>query len=226
MAIGFISWSCDVRLRNSIAALALGFALAAPAAATDVTVVGLSSARASVSINRGSPRWLAVGQRSPEGVLLVAVDREAATFEIDGKRRVLRMNQAYVAAGAAAGGSSSVTLKADARGHFVTDGQVNGGTVRFMVDTGATTIALPAADAKRLGIDYLKGERGMVQTANGTAPAYRVKLDTVRLGDITINGVEGVVLEGGLQTALLGMSFLNRTEMKRDGETMVLTKRF
>jgi aspartyl protease family protein len=217
-----------MRLRNFIAGLAFtfGLAVALPAAATDVTVVGLSSARASVSINRGSPRWLAVGQRSPEGVLLVAVDREAATFEIDGKRRVLRMNQAYVAAGAAAGGSSSVTLKADARGHFVTDGQVNGGTVRFMVDTGATTIALPAADAKRLGIDYLKGERGMVQTANGTAPAYRVKLDTVRLGDITINGVEGVVLEGGLQTALLGMSFLNRTEMKRDGETMVLTKRF
>jgi len=218
-----------MRRRDFIAGLAfaLGFALAAPAAATDVTVVGLSSTRASVAIDRGSPRWLAVGQRSPEGVLLVAVDRESATFEIDGKRRVLRMNQAYVAGRpAAGGGSSSVTLKADARGHFVTDGQVNGGTVRFMVDTGATTIALPAADAKRLGIDYLKGERGLVQTANGTAPAYRVKLDTVRLGDITINGVEGVVLEGGLQTALLGMSFLNRTEMKRDGETMVLTKRF
>ena len=215
-----------VRLRDSIAAVALGLALSAPAAATDVTVVGLSSARASVSINGGSPRWLAVGQRSPEGVLLVAVDRESATFEIDGKRRALSMNQAYVAARAAGGGSGSVTLKADARGHFVADGQVNGGTVRFLVDTGATTIALPAADAKRLGIDYLKGERGMVQTANGTAPAYRVKFDTVKLGDITLNSVEGVVLEGGLQTALLGMSFLNRTEMKRDGETMVLTKRF
>jgi aspartyl protease family protein len=227
MAIGFISGSWDVRLRDSIAVLALGLALAAPAAATDVTVVGLSSSRASVSINGGSPRWLAVGQRSPEGVLLVAVDREAATFEIDGKRRALRMNQAYVAArSASGGGSGSVTLKADARGHFVADGQVNGGTVRFLVDTGATTIALPAADAKRLGIDYLKGERGMVQTANGTAHAYRVKLDTVRIGDITINGVDGVVLEGGLQTALLGMSFLNRTEMKRDGESMVLTKRF
>ena len=220
-----------MRLRNSIAALALGpilcFWLAAPAAATDVTVVGLSSARASVSINGGSPRWLAVGQRSPEGVLLVGVDRETATFEIDGKRRALQMNQAYVAArSAGGGGNSSVTLKADARGHFIADGQVNGGTVRFMVDTGATTIALPAAEAKRLGIDYLKGERGLVQTANGSAPAYRVKFDTVRLGDITLNGVEGVVLEGGLQTALLGMSFLNRTEMKREGETMVLTKRF
>jgi aspartyl protease family protein len=215
-----------MRLRDSIAALALGLALAAPAAATDVTVVGLSSSRASVAINGGSPRWLAVGQRSPEGVVLVSVDRDSATFEIDGKRRALRMNQAYVAAGGVSGGNSSVTLKADARGHFIADGQVNGGTVRFMVDTGATAIALPAADAKRLGINYLKGERGFVQTANGTAPAYRVKLDTVRLGEITLNNVEGVVLEGGLTMPLLGMSFLNRTEMKRDGETMVLTKRF
>jgi aspartyl protease family protein len=98
--------------------------------------------------------------------------------------------------------------------------------VRFLVDTGATTIALPAADAKRLGINYLKGDQGLVQTANGSASAYRVKLDTVRLGDITLNGVDAVVLEGGLTTPLLGMSFLNRTEMKRDGETMVLTKRF
>jgi aspartyl protease family protein len=211
-----------------MAALALGLALAAPAAATDVTVVGLSSSRASVSINGGSPRWLAVGQRSPEGVVLISVDRgsESALFEIDGKRRPLRMNQAYVSAGGGSSGNSSVTLKADARGHFIADGQVNGGTVRFMVDTGATAIALPAADAKRLGINYLKGERGLVQTANGSAPAYRVKLDTVRLGDITLNNVEGVVLEGGLTMPLLGMSFLNRTEMKRDGETMVLTKRF
>lgn len=217
-----------MRLRDSMAALALGLALAAPAAATDVTVVGLSSSRASVSINGGSPRWLAVGQRSPEGVVLISVDRgsESALFEIDGKRRPLRMNQAYVSAGGGGIGNSSVTLKADARGHFIADGQVNGGTVRFMVDTGATAIALPAADAKRLGINYLKGERGFVQTANGSAPAYRVKLDTVRLGDITLNNVEGVVLEGGLTMPLLGMSFLNRTEMKRDGETMVLTKRF
>jgi aspartyl protease family protein len=215
-----------VIFRHFIAALALGLAAAAPAAATDVTVVGLASTRASVSINGAGPRWLAVGQRSPEGVLLVAVDRESATFDIDGKRRALKMNQAYVTAGNGSNGNSSVMLKADARGHFIADGQVNGGTVRFMVDTGATAIALPAADARRLGINYLKGERGFVQTANGSAPAYRVRLDTVRLGDITMNNIDAVVLEGGLTMPLLGLSFLNRTEMKRDGETMVLTKRF
>jgi aspartyl protease family protein len=204
-------------------ALSLGFA--APAAATNVTVVGLASTRASVSINGAAPRWLAVGQRSAEGVLLVSVDGESATFEIDGRRRALRMNQAYVAAGGSSGGGS-VTLKADGRGHFVADAQVNGGAVRFLVDTGATLIALSGADAKRLGVNYLKGERGVAQTANGPAPAYKVKLDTVRIGDITINNVDAMVLEQGLPVALLGMSFLNRTEMRRDGETMVLTKRY
>jgi len=214
-----------VRLRDSIAAVAFGLAMAAPAAATDVNVVGLFGTKAVVSINGAQPRTLGVGQRSPEGVLLVGVDRDTATFEIDGKRRALKMGQAYASAGGGSG-NNSVTLKADARGHFVADGQVNGGTVRFLVDTGATAVALPATEAKRLGIDYLKGERGFVQTANGAAPAYRVKLDTVRLGDITLNNIDAMVLEGGLSMPLLGMTFLNRTEMKRDGETMVLTKRY
>ena len=156
---------------------------------------------------------------------LVAVERESATFEIDGKRRTLKMGQAYVSAGAASG-TGSVTLKADGRGHFVADGQVNGGSVRFLVDTGATLVALPVGDAKRLGLNYLAGERVIGQTAGGSTPAYRIKLDTVRVGDITVHGVEAMVIESGLSIALLGMTFLNRTEMKRDGETMVLIKRF
>jgi aspartyl protease family protein len=87
-------------------------------------------------------------------------------------------------------------------------------------------IAISAEEARRLGVRYLNAPQGMVGTANGVAPAYKVKLDTVRIGDITLNGVDAVVLEGGLGINLLGMSFLNRTEMKRDGETMTLIKRF
>jgi len=167
---------------------------------------------------------MSVGQRSPEGIALVAVDRETATFEIDGKRRALKMGQAYASADTARGGS--ITLKADERGHFLTDGQVNGGTLRFLVDTGATMIALPAAEARRIGVNYLSGAREMVQTAGGPTAVYRVKLDTVRVGDITLNAVDAVVIESGLHVALLGMTFLNRTDIKRDGETMVLIKRF
>jgi aspartyl protease family protein len=210
--------------RTDCIAAALCLALAGPAAATDVNVVGLFGNKAVVSIDGGQARTMSVGQRSPEGVALVAVDRETATFEIDGKRRALKMGQAYASAGT--GREGSTTLKADERGHFLADGQVNGGTVRFLVDTGATMIALPSADARRIGVNYLRGERGIVQTAGGPAAAYRVKLDTVRVGDITLNGVDAVVIESGLQVALLGMTFLNRTEIKREGETMVLIKRF
>ena len=209
---------------DCIAALGLCLALAGPAAATDLNVVGLFGNKAVVSINGTPPRTLSVGQRSPEGVELVAVDRETATFEVDGQRRTLRLGQPYVSR--AAGAGSSVTIKADARGMFWTEGQVNGGNVRFLVDTGATTISLSAADARRLGIDYLKGPRGVVQTAAGHTSAYKVTLDSVRVGDIAINGVDALVIETGLPFALLGMSFLRRTEIRHEGETMVLIKRF
>jgi aspartyl protease family protein len=224
MATGFIALALLMKRAECIAALGLCLALLGPAAATDLNVVGLFGNKAVVSINGSPPRTMTVGQRSPEGVALVAVDRETATFEIEGERRTLRMGQAYVSRAATA--SSSATLKADAGGHFFANGQVNGGTVRFLIDTGATMISLPAADARRLGIDYLKGPRGTVQTAGGPTAAYKVTLDTVRIGDITINGIEAVVIEAGLPFALLGMTFLNRTEMKREGETMVLIKRF
>src|SRR5258708_24942126 len=121
----------------------------------------------------------------------------------------------------------SATLTADARGHFVVDGQINGGAVRFLVDTGATAVSLSSADAARLGIDYRKGQPGLMGTANGTVAGYRVKLDTVRVGDIVVNNVDAAVMEGNqMPFALLGMSFLNRMEMKREGETMVLIRRF
>jgi aspartyl protease family protein len=214
-----------MRWANSNAILLLACAFAGPAAATDVNVVGLFGQKAVVSIDGGPPRTLSVGQQTAEGVRLVAVDREGATFEIDGKRRALKMGQAY--SGRATGnGNARTVLKADGQGHFIAEGQVNGAAVRFLVDTGASLIALPAADAKRMGVGYVNAPRGMVSTANGNAVAYKVKLDTVRVGDITLNNVDAVVLEGGLSIPLLGMSFLNRTEMKREGETMVLVKRF
>ena len=87
-------------------------------------------------------------------------------------------------------------------------------------------VALPGSIADRLGIDYRKGRRGMIQTAAGPTLAYKVKLDEVRLGGIRLQNVDAVVLRNGLGIALLGMSFLNRVEMQRDGESMVLTRRY
>jgi len=191
-----------------------------------MSVIGLFPGKAVVVIDGGAPRVLSVGQKPVGGVTLVATDRETATFLIDGQKKTLKIGQHH---GGPAGASSaqSATLTADPRGHFVADGQINGGPVRFLVDTGATAVSLSSADAARLGIDYKKGRPGLMGTANGTATAYQVRLDTVRVGDIVVNNVDAAVLEGNeMPFALLGMSFLNRMEMKREGQTMVLTKRF
>ena len=94
------------------------------------------------------------------------------------------------------------------------------------LDTGATVVALPASEANRIGLKYRGGAVGTTQTANGPVAAYQVRLDSVRVGSIELTGVEAIVIESGLPVPLLGMSFLNRTEMKREGQTMVLTRRF
>ena len=208
------------------AALLAALGLSPAAHAVDVTVIGLFPNKAVVTINRGAPRTLAVGQKTPEGVALVASDATGAVLEIDGKRQRLEMGQHFESA-ESTGARNSATLAADERGHFIVDGGVNGRHVRFLVDTGATLVALPAADARRLGIDYRKGDRGVSHTANGQAVVYRVTLESVTVGDVTLRNVEGVIHESaGLGIALLGMSFLNRTEMRREGPNLTLTKRY
>lgn len=192
--------------------------------AISVTVVGLSINKAVVQIDGGPPRTLSIGQKTPERVLLISVDRGEATFDIEGKRRSLKLGQQHASSNASS--SSSVTLSADSRGHFIADGQINGGSVRFIVDTGATVVSMSSGEAQRLRVNYRNGEQVTMNTANGMASAWQVRLDTVKVGDITLDNVEGVVLENQSMPVLLGMSFLNRTTMRRDGQLMTLTKRF
>jgi aspartyl protease family protein len=198
--------------------------LALPAWATDVGLVGVFPGKAAVIvIDGGAPTAIRIGH-TRQGVRVLSADEGQAEIEVEGKRRTLRLGQ--YASGAADDTRQKVTLAADPSGHFYATGQVNGGAVRFLVDTGATMITLPGSTAERLGIDYRKGRRGVMQTAAGPAVAYRVKLDSVKLGEISLQNVDAVVIEQGLGIALLGMSFLNRVEMQRDGHAMVLTRRY
>ena len=196
------------------------------AMAANVTVVGLFPGKAVVVINGTSPRTIGVGQKQPEQVTLISTASSSAVFDIEGKRHTLELGEHFAAPSGGPGANTTLTLSADTVGQFWTVGQINGKSIRFLIDTGATSIALPASAARNMGIDYTKGQRGFASTAGGVVPAYRVSLDAVTVGEITLYRVEASIFEGGLDVALLGMSFLNRLEMKRDGTQMVLTKRF
>lgn len=200
--------------------------LTLPAQAVDVTVVGLTNDKAIVTVNGGRPKTLSVGQVGPEGVKLISATSEAAVLEIDGKRRTLTMGQGITTSFETTG-RSKVILNADGTGHFLTNGTINGGQVKFLVDTGATMVSMGVSDARRLGINYLKGERGASNTANGVATVYHVKLDSVRVGSITMTNIDGVVHESSdMPFVLLGMSFLGRLEMKHEGQTLTMMQRF
>jgi aspartyl protease family protein len=203
---------------------ALAFAATA-SQATDVNVIGLFPGKAVVTINRGAPRTLSVGEKTAEGVVLISSDHSGAVVEIDGKREKLEMGQHFETA-SQTGSRQSVNLAQDGSGHFLAEGMVNGAHIRFLIDTGATLVSIPIAEAARLGIDYQKGQPGYAILADGRRVAsYRVNFDSVTIGDLTLLNVEGSVSQGS-GIPLLGMSFLNRTEMRREGQNMTLTKRY
>ena len=211
--------------RHRIAPITLGLLLSTGASALDVNVVGLFPNKAVVQTERGALQTLSVGQRTRDGIVLVSVERDGATFDIHGQHVAFPLGHARTQASPDA--RDSVIIPTDGRGHFVADGQVNGLPIRFAVDTGATFVTLSATEASRLGLDYRKGHKALMETANGDVPAYRVKLDTVRVGDVAVHSVDAVITEGNtLPVALLGMSFLNRMTVKHEGTILTLTKRY
>lgn len=205
----------------------LTFLWCGAAAAADVSLIGVIGDKAAVlAVDGGDPKTVKIGQ-SWRGITVLTVEKDRATVDVDGQKRVLQRGMHYRSAEAIARDVSKVLLAADTRGHFYIDGAVNGVPVRFLVDTGATMVSLPQRDADRLGIDYRAGRRGSSQTANGVATVYLVKIDSIRIGGIDLHGIDALVHEGpGLDQALLGMSFLNRVNMQREGATMTLIQRF
>jgi aspartyl protease family protein len=202
-----------------ILSLALLF-LTTPAGAATVMVMSLAPGRADLVINGTTVRTLRDGQSSPEGVVLVSATSEAAVVETDGRRYTLHLGQ---------GTTSTVMLKANAGGLFLTTAYINGVPMPVMVDTGASTVALNSADAGRVGINYASGQRAVFQTANGATAAYRVTLASVQLGEIVLTNVAAAVLEGGaeqLPIVLLGSTFLQHVDVQRSGDTLAITKRW
>ena len=196
------------------------------ATAQSVSMSGSLGDKALLVID-GTPRTVAAGT-TVAGVKVIKVTGSETVVEVGGKRQTLALGGAQVNLGgaASAGGGTQIMLAAGPGGHFVTSGSINGRAVRFVVDTGATTIAMGEADAKRIGLDYTRGQRGMVRTANGDVPSYRVSLREVRVGDVTVYNVDATVVPASMEVMLLGNSFLSRFQMRRDADILVLEKRY
>lgn len=214
-------------MKAFIVAAQLMAAAAVAHAAGSVTLTGTIGSRAILIVNGNPPKTVAVGE-SYQGVKLVSLQAEQAVVELDGKRVNLRMDTPVSIGGGAAtgGGGSRVVLTADSRGHFMTQGAINGRPVTFMLDTGATSVALSMADAQRIGLDYTKGQRVQIGTANGTTQGYRLRVQSVRVGDVEVYDIDAVVSPESMPFVLLGNSFINRFSMRRDADQMVLEKRF
>lgn len=206
--------------------IALGLtALPHGAFAQSVALQGMLGSKALLMVDGGAPRAVAPGE-THQGVKVLSTRGDQAVVLVDGQRVTLRVGESPASVGGAAPrGGDRIALTADARGHFFAQGSINSKPVQFMVDTGASTIAISQAEADRLGLNYQRGRRVMMNTANGSAPGWLFKLGTVRVGEITAYDVDAVVVPAAMPMVLLGNSFLNRFSMRRDGNLMTLQRR-
>lgn len=195
--------------------------------AAGISVIGVFPGKGAVFVvDGGQPQSVRIGHKL-EGITLISVDKNGAVVEEGGQRRQIALGQHRPGPAPDNSRAPQTTLAADGRGHFIAESQVNGAGIRFLVDTGATMVAIPGAEARRIGLRFTEGRKSVVQTANGPAPAYYIKLNSVKVGDIELLNVDAMVLDGGgLPQPLLGMSFLNRVEMRNEGGSLTLKRRF
>ena len=213
--------------RRLVAAAALSLATASRAQAQPapaVQLAGTMGGKKALLVIDGQPQMLAVGDAA-RGIRLLALQGDTAEIERGGARLSLRVGGSPVTLGAGApkfGSAREIVLAAGPGGHFITGGAINGQPVSFMVDTGATRVALSQAEATRLRLDLRSGQPGLSSTANGTVPVVMVTLSSVRLGEIEVANVPAVVMPAQMPHVLLGNSFLTRFQMRRDNDEMRL----
>jgi len=210
--------------------LLIGWALLActGAFAQSVALQGMLGSKALLIVDGSAPKTVAPGE-THKGVKVVSTAGDQAVVEIGGKRHTLRVGDAPASVGGqggAPGRGNRIVMQAGSGGHFLVQGAINGQVVNFMVDTGATSVAMGVAEAQRIGLNYKAGKLGYGSTANGTVVVYHVKLASVRIGDVEVFDVDASVLPASMHHILLGNSFLNRFQMKRENDQMVLERRY
>ncbi len=190
-----------------------------------VVLSGILGPRALLVVDGTPPKSVAVGE-THRGVKVLAVSRDSAEVEFGGQRQTLQLGASPLQLPSnRASGAQKIILTADSRGHFTSDGRINGQLMRFMIDTGATTVALAQAEADRLGIEYLNAPPVRVGTANGAAVGWRVRLHSIRIGEVDVYDVDAVVTPMTMPYVLLGNTYLSSFQMHRVNDQLTLEKK-
>ncbi len=217
-----------------IAALCLSGWAAGAHAGTSVSISGTFGDKALISINGAPAKVVSTGEQL-DGVRVIGVQSDRVTIEVAGQRRTLKagLGDSFTSSHPAPdntkqeAGHGSMVLTADTRGQFSTQVEVNGVSASFLVDTGASVVILSSGLARRANINLERATPITISTANGRAQAFRVVLNSVKVGSLSAYLVEAVVIEDAkLPFALLGMSFLNRMNMHREGDSLTLSQRY
>ncbi len=192
-----------------------------------IIINGLFQDKAIVTVD-GKQRVLTKGIASPEGVLLIEANSKEAIIEIDGEQETYVLGTHIGNKFKKPTDGKKLILTPDPGGMYNVSGSINGSHVSFVVDTGATLVSMNSNVADKLGIDYKHtGEESFSYTASGKDKVYVVNLNKVRVGDIELRNVKGAVHEGDFPViTLLGMSFLEKLDMKREGRIMELHKKY
>lgn len=192
----------------------------------DIQVNALLPNQAVITID-GNQRILKVGKSSPEGVTLISADSKKAVFTWQDQQFERTLSTRIASQFSAPIEKKEARIERGRDGHFFTPGHINGQLVDFLLDTGAFAIAMSPEVADRLGLKWRNGDRFVSSTANGPTPSYEVNLESVSIDGITLHNVKaGVVIGYPQATILLGMSFLERTEMREENNTMVLRQKY
>lgn len=198
---------------------------ASPAYAAKFVVEALLKDMAVISI-QGKRYTITPARPGPEGIRLVRSNSYEAVMEVNGVRGVYTVGSQPIGTRYVAPRENILRLVPDNTGMYHVSGNINGNPVDFLVDTGATLIAMNEAEGRKLGFDLNKdGVPIRFETASGRGFGRLVKLDKVQVGQIVVHNVEAVIASGlHPRRMLLGMSFLKRIHMQRDGSLMVLTQ--
>jgi len=214
-----------MKIRGLYVAL-LFLAFSAPSlAAPEIIASGLFKDKALLTID-GHPRLLKVGASSPEGVKLLSSNSQQARILFAGETLTLHLSQ-RISTAFKKPKFTEVKIPRSSNGHYFTAGTINGRSAKFMVDTGATVIAMNINEARRLGIDLRQAKKGMSSTAGGMVDTFRVVLDKVSVGNVTLHSIAASVINGDFpEQILLGNSFLSKVEMTEQSGVLVFRKKY